>query len=332
MTKLSIIIPAFNAELTIAKCLQSVCNQTKTDENIEVIVVDNNSTDQTSEIVKSYAEIKYVKEDRQGRSFARNAGVENSKGELIAFLDADVALDPDWLIHMASVFKNPVVGGAQGPVIPSRDDDRKSLNNYRFRAAYESTSGKFNLLYLTVKESPMINTAACMYRRDAFLKASGFDIRLNRHEDIDLSKRVLLSGYSLASIPEAKAYVTFNGAGWGSYFRRSFDDGYTKHAYLTKWNSYQFDSGQIKNESRSRMFFDEVILSFLKCVIHADMFYFYRGTNSLLKSLGRIAALLRPVHLAPAENLCISHKETYIFENDKKIIHFDLQSKIVRKI
>jgi hypothetical protein len=155
---------------------------------------------------------------------------------------------------------------------------------------------------------------------------------LNRHEDIDLSKRVLLSGYSLASVPEAKAYVTFNGAGWSSYFSRSFDDGYTKHAYLTKWNSYLFDSEQIKNESRSRMFFDEVILSFIKWVIHADRFYFYRGTNSLLKSLGRIAALIRPAHFTSAESSCITHKETYIFENDKKIIHFDFQSKIVRKL
>lgn len=89
---ISVIIPTYNRANYIKRALESVINQTY--KNVEVIVVDDNSSDNTEEIVKNYSNkhnfIKYIKHDKnKGGSAARNTGVENSSGDFIAFLDSD---------------------------------------------------------------------------------------------------------------------------------------------------------------------------------------------------------------------------------------------------
>lgn len=85
----SIIMPAFNAQDFIVRSLKSACDQTYT--NIEIIVVDDGSTDNTADIIKSYDDyrIRYLYQSNQGQGVARNKGVEVSKGQYITFLDAD---------------------------------------------------------------------------------------------------------------------------------------------------------------------------------------------------------------------------------------------------
>lgn len=86
--KLSVIIPAFNEERYISRAIDSVFQQTQ--KNIELIVVDDGSIDNTAEIVKSYgAKVKYYYQQNKGVAAARNFGIENSNGSFIAFLDAD---------------------------------------------------------------------------------------------------------------------------------------------------------------------------------------------------------------------------------------------------
>ncbi|SHI41741.1 TPR repeat-containing protein [Clostridium cavendishii DSM 21758] len=82
----SIIIPVYNGEKFIAKAVKSAINQTYRD--IEIIVIDDGSTDNTKEIVKQY-DVKYIYQNNSGPSIARNNGIKISKGEYIAFLDAD---------------------------------------------------------------------------------------------------------------------------------------------------------------------------------------------------------------------------------------------------
>lgn len=91
---LSIIIPAYNAEKYIEKCLTSVISDNS---NIEVIVVNDGSTDKTEEICKKYIEnIKYIYIENHGVSYARNLGIKSAKGKWIMFVDADDYLAPDW--------------------------------------------------------------------------------------------------------------------------------------------------------------------------------------------------------------------------------------------
>lgn len=89
--KVSVIVPVYNKEQKISKCLDSLINQTLRE--IEIVVVDDGSKDNSAEIVKKYCEkdsrVRYVKQDNQGPGAARNVGIINSKGRYIGFVDCD---------------------------------------------------------------------------------------------------------------------------------------------------------------------------------------------------------------------------------------------------
>lgn len=100
MTKISVIIPVYNAQNYIDRCLDSVCNQTL--EDIEIICVDDCSKDNSLEILNTYAKndnrIKVIHcETNGGESKARNIGLDNAKGEYLAFVDNDDTIDSDFL-------------------------------------------------------------------------------------------------------------------------------------------------------------------------------------------------------------------------------------------
>lgn len=99
MYKISVIIPAHNAEKTLEKCLHAVLAQSY--KNYEVIIVDNGSTDGIRRIIRSWEEkdkrIQYVLEPRRGRGIARNRGVEMASGEIIAMTDTDCVVPSFWL-------------------------------------------------------------------------------------------------------------------------------------------------------------------------------------------------------------------------------------------
>lgn len=100
--KISVIIPAFNEEKRIARCLDSVFSQTYP--AFEVIVVDNNSNDKTSDIALAMG-ARVVKEANQGITYARNKGFNEAKGEIIARTDADTIVSSNWLEIINRDFK-----------------------------------------------------------------------------------------------------------------------------------------------------------------------------------------------------------------------------------
>lgn len=89
MLKVSVIIPCYNAEDFIKEAIESVLSQSF--QNFEILVVDNNSKDQSKAIIESFQDdrVKYLKQEIQGEAAARNKGIEEASGEYIAFLDAD---------------------------------------------------------------------------------------------------------------------------------------------------------------------------------------------------------------------------------------------------
>ena len=91
---ISVVIPTFNEEKLLGKCLESL--QKQTEKPFEIIVVDNNSTDRTAAIAKKMG-VKVITEKQQGISFARNAGFNAAKGDIIARLDADTTALPNWI-------------------------------------------------------------------------------------------------------------------------------------------------------------------------------------------------------------------------------------------
>lgn len=99
MARISIIIPTYNTEKYIERCLKSILSQSFTD--FEILVIDDGSSDRTGEIVQKYVKqdkrIVYVKQKHMGTGKARNSGLELAQGELIAFIDSDDYVDIDYL-------------------------------------------------------------------------------------------------------------------------------------------------------------------------------------------------------------------------------------------
>src|SRR5512138_2703715 len=87
--EISVIVPAWNEEKFIESCLYAL-QQQKTKAFCEIIVVNNNSSDSTVNIVEKFAGITLLNEPRQGVSFARNTGVKKAQGKIIVFIDADI--------------------------------------------------------------------------------------------------------------------------------------------------------------------------------------------------------------------------------------------------
>lgn len=110
--KVSVVIPAYNEEKHIGKCLESIANQIEKPD--EIIVVDNNCTDKTVEIAKKF-NATIVREKKQGMIFARNAGFNAAQYEIIARTDSDTILPKDWISRIKKAFKDPGLGALSGP-------------------------------------------------------------------------------------------------------------------------------------------------------------------------------------------------------------------------
>ena len=100
--EISVIVPAYNAENYIVDCLSSIQNQSFP--SFEILVIDDGSTDGTTECVKAIADqddrVRLIRQSNTGVSAARNHGIESSRGQFIAFVDADDLVKPDFLLHL----------------------------------------------------------------------------------------------------------------------------------------------------------------------------------------------------------------------------------------
>lgn len=97
LTKISVIVPMYNPDTYLEKCIDSICAQTYS--NLEIILIDDGSTDRTNYIASSFARkdhrIKLVREDNGGESHARNTGLSIATGQYVAFVDCDDWIDPE---------------------------------------------------------------------------------------------------------------------------------------------------------------------------------------------------------------------------------------------
>ena len=115
--EVSVIVPVYNGAATIDACLESLLNQNYPADCFEIMVVENGSTDNTSEIVESYPEVRLLHSPQRGPGQARNYGVSQSKADIIAFTDADCVADPSWLTELMKGYCDPDVGGIGGKII-----------------------------------------------------------------------------------------------------------------------------------------------------------------------------------------------------------------------
>jgi len=170
MIKVSIVIPAFNEEKLIERCLKSLIKQTLPRKEYEIIVVDNNSTDKTAEIAKKYAD-RVITEKRKGVLYARQTGTMEAKSDIILRTDADGFVPKNWVKRgLSNMENNPFYVAFSGFYIPDNNKAMlKSISKFiiNFRKTLYSMGGKTEWL-----------TGSCSaIRKSAFKKVGGYNFK-----------------------------------------------------------------------------------------------------------------------------------------------------------
>jgi glycosyltransferase involved in cell wall biosynthesis len=170
----SVIIPTKNSSRTLAACMDSVVNQYY--KNIEIIVIDNHSTDATLEIAKTYTDAIYVFGPE--RSFQINYGVGKASGKYIYRVDSDFVLDPNVISDAVATAETKGYGAI---VIHNTSDPTVSFWAKVRKFERDMYDSGFDEMKIAVR----------FVRKDAFLSVGGFDTRMISGEDYDLHNRIV---------------------------------------------------------------------------------------------------------------------------------------------
>lgn len=215
---LSVVIPAYNEEDRIVRCLESLAAQ-RTRRPFEVIVVDNGSTDGTAAAARRFWErlaIRVLREPRKGRGAARRLGWEAARGALVFSTDADAVLPPDWLERGArALLADPGVAAVTGPALI---DDCTAITNALHNVGLNLWRRCSSAVLLGRTYVRGANFAA---RKSAYEAAGGFDALADAQEDMDLSFRLEEYGRILF-VPRMSVIVS--GRRFRDGFLRGFAD------------------------------------------------------------------------------------------------------------
>ncbi|MBU4304905.1 MAG: glycosyltransferase family 2 protein [Candidatus Omnitrophica bacterium] len=258
MAQISVVIVTWNAKRFAADCLESVFSQTA--EGLEVIVVDNGSTDGTPELLKAYSSRIRLIENRENKGFcyANNQAIKIAKGRYALTLNSDMVLDKNYIFYLKEYLcENPKVGMVQGKFLRM---DKSTIDGLGLRLSpllrlFNIAEGK--------KDSPKFNNsfeifgpcaAAAMYRKELMddIKVGDefFDDRFFfLVEDFDVAWRARKKGWKAMYVPGAVCY----------HYRQSSEHHSAFKQYLSFRNRYFM---LIKNESPAAFI---LALPFLLC-------------------------------------------------------------------
>jgi glycosyltransferase involved in cell wall biosynthesis len=208
----SLVVPAYNMERYVAETVESALAQTY--RPLEIVIVDDGSTDGTAAIAKSYLdqpEVVYVFQENRGLAGARNRGIAESHGEYIVLLDADDVWMPQKVERAVDHLEtHPDVGWLTTDCYLLREETRTEERYYGTFVPDEFPVGARAQLDMIAKRNYM--SVACIIRRSLFDRFGVFDEQLRRSEDYDLWIRFLLGGTSVARIPEPLGWYRLHGA------------------------------------------------------------------------------------------------------------------------
>jgi glycosyltransferase involved in cell wall biosynthesis len=192
MPSVSVIIPTFDRKRFLAEALDSVRAQTFAD--VEVVVVDDGSTDGTEEMLLGFAGVRCIRQENRGVSSARNEGIRSSAGELVAFLDSDDLWKPEKLARQVDYHReHPDAWISQTGEVWIRNGKRQNPRN-RHR--------KFGgWIFRECLPLCIVSPSAVMMKRELFREVGLFDESLPACEDYDMWLRVS-SRFPIHLVPE----------------------------------------------------------------------------------------------------------------------------------
>lgn len=205
MQKISVIVPVYNTEKYLSRCVDSLINQTYTD--IEIILVDDGSKDSSPAICDRYAEldsrVKVIHQSNGGLSCARNTGLCNAKGDYIGFVDSDDWVESDTYYYLINLIKNSNAGAAQINYININRSDKKAIQPKEKISVY-SEKNILQFFMTTTTTTGSYSVCRCLFSKQV-LAAIRFRIgKLN--EDIDYKYKVLSNCHNFVVSNQIKYY------------------------------------------------------------------------------------------------------------------------------
>jgi cellulose synthase/poly-beta-1,6-N-acetylglucosamine synthase-like glycosyltransferase len=195
-----VVIPAHNEERVIAKALGAL--DMARAPGVEVIVVDDGSTDATADIARSFP-VRVIRQPQGGKAAALNTGIAAAGGEVIVVLDADTVLDPDFLDAVAPHFTDPAVGAVAGNIkVGNRGSVLARLQALEYVVSLDLDRRTQDMLGVIA----VVPGAAGAFRRAALADVGGYpgDTLV---EDADLTVALLKGGWRIHYEPTALAYT-----------------------------------------------------------------------------------------------------------------------------
>ena len=238
LPSVSIVVPVLNGETTIGDMLRAIAANSPRPSQLEIIVVDNGSTDTTREIVSRYPDVTLLSESRRGPSAARNTGLRHATGEVILHCDADCLPTRRWTAELAACFSDGRVNLAAGQTLSF--PPTTAVERYLAALLYDAS--------VTISRSvlPFVPSMNMAVRRSAALAIGGWNEEMMTSEDVDFSTR-LLARYAepIFYAPDALLFHR-NRASDAALRRQAWTygegvaDTYRRYPHVVPWGAMQY--------------------------------------------------------------------------------------------
>lgn len=201
----AVIVPCWNEEGTVAATCNSLLTLNYPKEKLEIILVDDGSTDATPLVMEQFADnaqVRIIRKENGGKHTALNVGISATNAELIGCLDADSFVEPDALREIVACFGNPQIAATTAAMSVHKPENvLQHMQNaeYSFGITIRHAFASINGLYVT--PGPF-----SFYRRDIFEKLGGFRYG-HQTEDMEMALRIQHAGYEIQNAPRARVYT-----------------------------------------------------------------------------------------------------------------------------
>lgn len=241
-TLVSFVVPCYNMEGTIAKCLDSIINQNFSKNKIEIIVVDDASKDNSPQIVRNVlgkSGVKHkilINEKNMKIPFTSNKAVNAASGEFIAYIDSDAVLEKNWLRKILLEMKDKKVGAVAGFIKTGNPEHLWSrLAGYELEWRYAQLDSKY---------VDHVSTTNTLYRRKALqsIRKNGkiFDERFHYGLDTDMSNRLKIKGWKLLQLKDPYCLHYWKST-FRSYFKMCYNTAIGRMLLMEKYKRVVID-------------------------------------------------------------------------------------------
>lgn len=233
---LSIALCTYNRSDVLPKCLESLADQSVDSELFEVLIIDNHSTDDTKKIALNFGEkhsnFKYIFEEKQGLSHARNRAIEEAKSEYLAYIDDDAIADKEWLEKIGSVIQNNKdIAAFGGPIYPWYNKEKPKW----FKDEFATHSYGKEHFQLTEQNCPFgLSGSNMIFKKDALKKYGGFSTEYGMNgdkiafgEESFLFNKMLKNNENIQYFPDIFVYHLVSDKSYSlkEAFKRSIQNG-----------------------------------------------------------------------------------------------------------